>query len=1467
MIIGKHDISFNGAVKVVKRDTNTDTYYIGGDFTSVTIDGIAYTVNYIFSIIPGIIPYINSLNGGSNSTVSIIEIVDSDVYVSGTFTSIGGVNAPRIAKWNGLTMAWSNIGVLDYSGTPYKNPLINSIRYKGDYLYVGGRFNVIGNSSISENIARYNITTSTWNSLGVGLSGNDPYVNDIAIDNNNDVYAVGQFYQSSNIAKWTNNWQAINTGEVESSSNAVLFDEDTSVIYMGGTFTRRLLRYINSSWNKTGSFNGSYINKIIKFKNNIYVTGDFTQIGSNPGIPASTSTSYITMWNGETMNILKNSPINTVPHSMSTDNDYLYISTTSGIHRWDGNAWLSNTIQFSYEPNNPNPVITEEGKLCILATDKSFSISHPSYMNFNIPKLLNGKKSVQVSHNINSISTIDQDGYLYTFGNSEYSGNFGQSSGNLIDGRKAVQVSSGKTFTGVVDASGYLYVYGITYGTNPYTSPSLMSDRKVKQVSCGDNTFAVIDVSGRLCIYGNSNIITGQLATFATPSLVDGKRASQVSCGDNKIAVITEDGYLYIYKNSIAVLPADFPSSGSLINGKKVKQVSIKYTYMILVTVDGYLNTYGYSQVDRVSTYTYKTSHSPIGTLLNNRRALQATTDGFYWYAIDEYGYLYTGGAGGNIINEYDNDTGYRINDKAIVYSSSSTYPFTVIRPPTLDTNASIISWVGGLTNISYYIVDVASDSSFNQLIPVYTNMQLSKTTNSLRITDLSNNYTYYYMVRSFGNGVTEPDTYIYPVFIRDRIIEKIQLSSSIAPVSAWDTQGDNISLHYSGNLGIGTTDPTYKLDVTGNMTSNSLIYNSTNCTFPSWTTNPTTFTTNNNVAIGKYNASCALDVYGDISTNNISVGGSFNTSMTQFNLQNIRSGKKIVNTLDDASKFLVENSLILSKTYNGVTQTYTNSKFSADGGISVKSFTNKETNSDTASYNLDISGNVFVRGMLYGVDDDNDVNDELPIEHINIYNITESFNGGFNPFTGTYFAYINQDKQVFINSLGYSSPYWPDDPHYTAGGNNPPVFTEKIFQLPSGEKAEKIYSNERNIFVVTESKKVFALGNNRNVVTGITESIPLVNILTQTFLEDVSNNPISQTVEKVLLNPYYTRNSGIITESGDLYMIGDSNATASNSSNHSRKPNLVFFNGLGTARGKVKDALILSSLGLIVLDKDGYVWSCRLYITGTVSVLNTFRLYKVKSNLTTDLTDISAIYSAGDIAFRDSYSLGTTAFALGNNGNLYVWGANTSHTKFTGSTTDISYATLINGFFNNEAVTNLWCGNNINCDVFVKTSTNKVFTTGKGTISGLGITNSTTGWKQIKFFNSTTRILQKMFISNSSNNFETCFAITLNNTTMKQSLWVTGNNSQGQAGLNMTIANIDTWLEIPLYYGIVENIKKINSCCRGNVFGYNTGTTIMVLNDGSTYVCGRHLPLSNSTKRYNRFTPLARYGNPQEPN
>jgi alpha-tubulin suppressor-like RCC1 family protein len=1493
MIIGKHDISFNNAVKVVKCDICSNTYYIAGDFTSVTVDGTTYSVNYIFSIIPGIIPYINSLNGGLSSNINIMEIAGSDVFVSDTsISNINGTLSRRIARWNNNTNAWY-INTLGYVGPTVKNPSILTMKAKGNYLYVGGEFNVTGNTSISRNIVRYNMTTYMWESMGNGLSHynhydyNDySYVNDIIIDASNNVYATGKitsihyFYSNiigiSYIAKWNNAtsiWEPF-TG-LNKQGITVFIDEATSELYVGlSTNSFQIMRYntSTSSWNTFGSStNGWFVNKIIKFKNNIYITGDFTKVGN-------VNASYIAMWNGTTWNKLKDSPINTIPYSMYADNDYLYISTTPGFYRWDGNAWFLNTIPYSYEQtNNPNPVITEEGKLCILATDKSFSISHLSYMNFNIPKLLNGKKSVQVSHNINSISTIDQDGYLYTFGNSEYSGNFGQSSGNLINGRKAVQVSSCKTFTAVVDASGYLYVYGITYGTNPYTSPSLMSGRKVKQVSCGDYNFAVIDVSGRLCIYGSN--ITGQLATFATPSLVDGKSASQVSCSDNIVAVITDDGYLYIYKNSSYVLPSDFPTTatGALINGKKVKQVSIKYSYMTVVTVDGYLNTYGYSQVDKVSTYAYKTSHSPIGSLLNNKRVLQATTDGFYWYAINEDGNLYTVGSSG-IITEYDNDRGYRINDKAIIYTSGSTFPFIVTRPPTLETNASTISWVGGLPNISYYTVDVASDSSLNQLIPEYTNIQLSKTTNSLRITDLSNNYTYYYRVRSYGSGFLEPDTYIYSVLIRGIIIEKIQLSSSIAPVSAWDTQGDNISLHYSGNLGIGTTNPAYKLDVTGNMTSSSLIYNSTNKVFPSWTTNETTFRTNNDVAIGKYNASCALDVYGDISANNISVGGSFNASMTKFNLQNIRSGKKSVNTSDEASKFVVENSLVLSKTYNNVTQTYTNSKFSADGGISVKSFTNKETNSDTASYSLDISGNTFVSGMLFGVYDDNeDYEDGIPIEHINIYNIPENFNGGSNPFTATYFAYINPDKQVIINSLGYSKPYWEDQTNYTATGSVDTVFTEKVFQLPDGEKADKIYSNNRNIFVVTESKKVFAMGDNYRLLIGIgtmgntggSENPSQINILTQTYLVDMSNNPISQSVKKVVMGMYNTPNSGIITTDGDLYMSGATEGRAANSTSTNpgiyQKPNLVYFNGLGPARGKVKDALLVAGYeGLIVLDKDGYVWASLQYITEKLTNnYDMFRLHKVKSNLTTYLTDISAIYAAGD-----AYLPGSTAFALGTNGNLYVWGGNTSNTKFTGNTTsDISYATLINGFFNNEPVTNLWCGNKNNCDVFVKTSTNKVFTTGKGTISGLGITNSTTGWKQIKLFNSTTRILQKMFISNSSTDLETCFAITLDNTTMKQRLWVTGDNSQGQAGLNMTTTNITTWLEIPIFSGIVENIKTISSCCRGNIFGYNTGTTVMVLNNGTAYVCGRHLPLSNSTKRYTRFTPLHRYGNPQEPN
>ena len=127
----------------------------------------------------------------------------------GGFTTVGGVAANSIARYNGRT--WSALGS-GVSGGDFPSVYSIAIANNGE-VYAGGSFTTAGGVPAT-NIARWN--GSTWSALGSGVGGGDyAGVSAIAIANNGDVYAGGSFttageVPATNIARWNGSaWSAL----------------------------------------------------------------------------------------------------------------------------------------------------------------------------------------------------------------------------------------------------------------------------------------------------------------------------------------------------------------------------------------------------------------------------------------------------------------------------------------------------------------------------------------------------------------------------------------------------------------------------------------------------------------------------------------------------------------------------------------------------------------------------------------------------------------------------------------------------------------------------------------------------------------------------------------------------------------------------------------------------------------------------------------------------------------------------------------------------------------------------------------------------------------------------------------------------------------------------------------------------------------------------------------------------------
>jgi hypothetical protein len=84
------------------------------------------------------------------------------LYAGGEFTSVGGVAANRVAKWNGT--AWSTLGVgVDAVAWDFANYDDGG----GEALYVGGNFTSAGGLAANR-VAKW--SGSTWSALGTGVN-------------------------------------------------------------------------------------------------------------------------------------------------------------------------------------------------------------------------------------------------------------------------------------------------------------------------------------------------------------------------------------------------------------------------------------------------------------------------------------------------------------------------------------------------------------------------------------------------------------------------------------------------------------------------------------------------------------------------------------------------------------------------------------------------------------------------------------------------------------------------------------------------------------------------------------------------------------------------------------------------------------------------------------------------------------------------------------------------------------------------------------------------------------------------------------------------------------------------------------------------------------------------------------------------------------------------------------------------
>ena len=121
---------------------------------------------------------------GTNGMVWALAVgPDGNLYAGGEFTKAGGVDAKCIAIWNGSKWLALGSGMSDKSGYPYVHTL--AVGADGT-LYAGGYFSQAGGINANR-IAKWN--GSSWSALGSGMSGPGAAVAALAVTQNGNLYA------------------------------------------------------------------------------------------------------------------------------------------------------------------------------------------------------------------------------------------------------------------------------------------------------------------------------------------------------------------------------------------------------------------------------------------------------------------------------------------------------------------------------------------------------------------------------------------------------------------------------------------------------------------------------------------------------------------------------------------------------------------------------------------------------------------------------------------------------------------------------------------------------------------------------------------------------------------------------------------------------------------------------------------------------------------------------------------------------------------------------------------------------------------------------------------------------------------------------------------------------------------------------------------------------------------------------
>ena len=381
----------DGTVNAIAE--TADAFYYGGSFGSVgTV--VARNVVRVDKATGNVTPLGSAAQNGTDSAVSALAVIGTDLYVGGSFTSVSSsaqnaISANRIARWDTAGGTWSPLGSAAQNGA---GGSVNTLAVIGSDLYVGGNFNAVSSSTqagISSNgIARWDIVGATWSPLGsAAQNGTNANVNALAASGTG-LFVGGTFgnvssstqnaIAASSVARWDTTggvWSPLGSAPQNGAGGIVnALAVNGTDVYVGGFFTtvssgtqsaisaNSAARWdvTANAWSPLGSAtqngaNGT-VNALAVSGTDLYVGGVFTAVSS--GTQNAVAASRVAKWDtsGSTWALLgsasqngTNNKVNVLAASGSgicvggsfTSAGGIY--GTSGIAKWSaaGSTWAA----------------------------------------------------------------------------------------------------------------------------------------------------------------------------------------------------------------------------------------------------------------------------------------------------------------------------------------------------------------------------------------------------------------------------------------------------------------------------------------------------------------------------------------------------------------------------------------------------------------------------------------------------------------------------------------------------------------------------------------------------------------------------------------------------------------------------------------------------------------------------------------------------------------------------------------------------------------------------------------------------------------------------------------------------------------------------------------------------------------------------------------------------------------------